>query len=62
MAEEKRKRLEDVQAAIKEKGARWTAGESPTSGLSEEQKRSLLGTVKSPATKDGSGKKKKGCD
>ena len=40
--------LADVQDAIKEKGARWTAGETSVSKLSPEQKELLLGLKNNP--------------
>lgn len=46
------KKLEAVQASIKEKAARWTAGENPVTNLSDEQKKCLLGVVRSPETKE----------
>ena len=52
MAEKKIKRKEAVLAAIKEKGARWTAGENPVPNLSDEQKQHLLGLVRSTKTKE----------
>ncbi|MDD1751810.1 MAG: hypothetical protein LUQ38_01815 [Methanotrichaceae archaeon] len=54
----KTKKLDEIQEAIKEKGARWTAGETPVSDLSDEQKRNLLGLVRSQKTKQKSDKKK----
>ena len=58
MDETKRKKTEAVKEAIKEKGARWTAGDNPVTDLCEEQKKDLLGLVRSPETKERLSRKK----
>ncbi len=42
-------KIEDIQAAILEQGARWTASENWVTRLSPEERRQLLGSFKTPA-------------
>lgn len=49
--------LEEIQRAIKERGAKWTAGETSVSQLPPEQRRRLLGSIlEEGAFEEGEGK------
>ena len=45
-------KLDEIQKAIKEKGANWTAGKTSVSGLSAEEKKMLCGLNIKPRPKD----------
>ena len=52
MDEINRKKKDEIQESIKEKGARWTAGDNPIAELSEEEKKNRLGLVRSKKTEE----------